>query len=506
MDTVGTLKILIEADAVGLTSQLKRAGSSITNFVGQMNKQEVNWTQILSRTISPAIISGIAATFALAIGSALKFQAAMSNAAMQGSQDFSDNLGNAGDVVLDLSGATGVGMNDMADASALLSHYIDMTSDTFKSFSREVGAFAYAAGLDYKELLLATLPVLKDWGVKSEDMSGGVNDMISATQHGVIPLGELSSVLNKTADGLRGLVSLQDAAFFLEELSKIIPSKDAVSIFESIATAATNALDPMNLLLGGEAWVERTLNAKGIQGVLDGIVSTLGAGGTVAEQLGIKMGIPTTTLKTIVDYKGEIKNIGEEVKKAEAEMTTLDDKTQKVLTPAKKLAIEWNKVLIDMQKIAGPLGDSFISWLTSALSYIDKIFNHPWETLKNTFSSAKGIGTAGLTVGGAGAGAMTGMMTGAAIGSAVPVIGTAIGAIVGGLAGLIAGAYGGNTLAKGISNAVDNSKNQSANNQTYNDYSQNFSLASNVVGANSLQVSNNDYMKTFGILMSQKNK
>ena len=367
MDAIGTMKILIEADAGGLTSQLKRASSNITNFIGTMNKQEVNWTSILSRTISPAIISGIAATFALAIGETLSFQNSMSNAAMTGSQAFSDNLGTAGESVLGLSSATGIGMGKMASASAFLSHYIDANSAVFKSFSEQVGSFAYAAGLDYKNLLMETLPVMKDWGIKAVDMANGVNDIVSASQSGVITMSELPDVLLKMADGFRDTkIPLKDVAFYLEELSNIVPKDDAIKIMEAIGKAAADALDPMNLLLGGPAWVQRTLNAKGIQGVLDGIVKTLGDGGITAQQLGKAMGLPPETIKSIKDYSGEIKNVHINVDKAEQSVSSLAKKTEELMTPSKELGKVWTQFTNDLLKLTAPALTSILQGLDSA--------------------------------------------------------------------------------------------------------------------------------------------
>lgn len=384
-EAIGTLKILVEADTGGLTSQLKRAGTSVTSFIGQLNKQEVNWTSILSRTISPAIISGIAATFALAIGETLSFQNSMSNAAIAGSQAFSDNLGYAGKSVLGLSSQTGIGMDKMASASAFLSHYIDSSSDVFKSFSEQVGAFAFAAGLDYKNLLETTLPTMKDWGVKAGNMAEGINSMVSASQHGVISLDELSGVLGKMATGFRDTgIPLKDVAFYLEELSTIIPKDDAVKIMEAIGTAATNALDPMNLLLGGPAWVERTLKAKGIQGVLDGIVATLGAGGVTAQVLGQKMGIPPETVRSIKDYSAQIRNVSVDVKKAEDGMTDLGKKTVDLMTPSKELAKTWNTFTNDLITIAAPA-------LTSVIKALDSVLKDPMPVVSEIAGLANPI-------------------------------------------------------------------------------------------------------------------
>ena len=407
MDSIGTLKILIEADSAGLTSQLKRATNSITSFVGSMNKQEVNWTSILSRTISPAIISGIAATFALAIGETLSFQNTMSNVAMSGSQAFSDNLGAAGQSVLGLSTDTGVGMQSMASASAFLSHYIDANSSAFKSFTSEVGAFAYDAGIDYRTLLEQTLPTMKDWGIKADNMSSSLNDLVSASQVGVVPLDELSSALDKSADGLRKSgVSMKDVAFYLEELSTIVPKDDAVKMISAIGQAAANSLDPMNLLLGGPAWVERTLKAQGMQGVLNGIVSKLGEGGITAQQLGIAMGLSPETLKSIKDYSSEITNLKPKVDGVEKSMTSLKAKTEELNTPAKELGKVWNNLKNDLVELAtsGPVSkfleqllggiDSSVKGLTGSGPVKASDF---FEAFGKNLFNVLSLGTAGMT-------------------------------------------------------------------------------------------------------------
>ena len=388
MNNIGTLKLLIEADSVGLTSQLKRASNTIVNFVGQMNKQEVNWTSILSRSISPAIIAGIASTFALAIGEALNFQNTMSNVATGSSDAFANNLGDAGKSVLDLSSKTGISMSDMASASSLLSHYIDVNSEAFKSFSEEVGNFAYSAGLNYKDLLTSTLPTMKDWGISAENMSSSINDMVSASQNGVIPLDELSQILGKTADGLRGLISLKDVAYYLEKLSSIIPKDDASKIIEAIGKAAADALDPLNLLLGGPDWVGATLKAKGMQGVLDGIVKVTGQGTIVSQQLAKAMGVSPETAKTISDYKDKIVLLHTEVDKAEKAETTLKEKTEALTTPTKELGKAWNALLVDISKLGGGAGTAVVNWLTNMLKGIDALF-HPLETLKGYFDELK---------------------------------------------------------------------------------------------------------------------
>src|SRR5579872_6427597 len=181
------LEILIEADARGLETQLKRAGDKIVDFVEKMNSQTVNWESIIAGSLNTAIISGIAATFALAIEQTVAFQNSvmnMNNVATPATQSFADSLNQIGGQAYQLAQSSGQGIGDAASAFEAFSKAgLDSAAATYAV--NEASGIAYATNQSFSTVVSELVGLFQNWGVTTTpQVTSALTGLANAAQNG----------------------------------------------------------------------------------------------------------------------------------------------------------------------------------------------------------------------------------------------------------------------------------------------------------------------------------
>lgn len=267
-----TLEILIEADRTGLESQLKRAGESIVRFVGEMNKQEVNWTSILSRTIQPAIITGIASLFAMSIASFLQYQLSMIKAAAGSQRAFEEAEGPITEAVLDISSSTGVAATDVAEATGRM---IQLFGDDLPTAMAAVDAAAKLAvirHMDLKDVIDLLIPIFDNWGITTvPGVTEAITVLDQAARTGKIGFSELAKAAAEGGVILRDKTNLQDVVFGLEAMSKQagMTADGVLEAFSLIVKGVQEPASPLNALLGGLRSIEKSIDKEGVIGAFE---------------------------------------------------------------------------------------------------------------------------------------------------------------------------------------------------------------------------------------------
>ncbi len=387
--TIDTLKILVEADTAGLQSQLKRAGSNIQSFVGSMNKQEVNWTSILSRTISPALIGGIAATFAMAITEALNFQNAMGNAAATSSTEFQKNLGPASQAALKLQATTGQSASKIASAMGYATQALG-SYDAAQQLVADASLYATVSGRDLLDLVKELTPAFANWGIKTAPkVKEAMAQLIEVAAQGKVPLDQLISTLSDSGIALKSVTTFGQTAAAIEALSNQagMTGDTAVSAFNKFAQAALDPMDNLNLLSGGVGKIKNDIEDEGIAKALGNMATHFQKmDDTTAHILGRKAGFDDTTITAIHDSANHFDTMSKDSADILANTKDLSEYLKQFETPMTKLKIAWGTVKTDIQNI---IGTPLLDWLVKVLNGFDDLL-HPVETLRDIMQNFKG--------------------------------------------------------------------------------------------------------------------
>lgn len=367
-----TLEILIEADATGLTTQLNRASDNILGFVNKMNAQEVDWTSILSKTISPAIITGIAATFAEAIISATTFQNSMVTASENSQNAFGQNAGALSDSVLGISDATGQAAGDVAQNLGKLIQLFGNDTPTALAAMQGASQLATITGMSLGDVVNLLIPIFDNWGINTvPGVTSAIDDLFEASKTGKIGFGDLAQAAADSGVALRDKTNIKDTVFQLEQMSNQagMTAQGTLNSFKQITTGLQDPLSNLSILSGGFSKLSSDINAEGIVGAFADVKKVVGdTGSAVGATLGKQMGLTLDSINQIQALApGAFKAVADGAKEAEANEKSLNDEMDQSMTLTKELGILWNVIFNALGKLNLDIG-TFIQKLAGANS------------------------------------------------------------------------------------------------------------------------------------------
>jgi len=352
------LEILIEANASGLTSQLKTAGQNIVSFVDSMNKNEVNWEQILSRSISPAIITGVASMYALAITQALDFQQATEKAGNVSASTLGVSTSQMNANLLSLAETTQSSIGDTNDAFQLFYSLLGNTKDA-DTATASLKTFANGLNISLGDAVKNVGPVLDNWRVNSV---GGVTDALTGMSNalsmgGKIGFADLSTMLEQSGGKMSAIgQKAGDMSIQIEGLTKTTgaSAKSVKDMFTFLVDEQGKDYDTFNVLVGN---VTASLGSKGLIGTVDMVVTHLDGMGTKSIDLKGKMSGMTSDMVenfgTLVP--SSIKKIETEIDTLESKLKTLKDQEEEHETETTKLKNSWDYFTTSLVAVATPL-------------------------------------------------------------------------------------------------------------------------------------------------------
>jgi S-methylmethionine-dependent homocysteine/selenocysteine methylase len=335
-----TLEILIEADRSGLTSQLKRAGSDIQNFIQQMNRQEVNWTSILSKSVTPAMIAAIASTFAIAVTQALQFQSAMQQASLGAATSLTNNSAQMSGAVYAMSNKTGQSATDIAGALGTVEQVFKDTA-TAQAMLNVVSQEAFIRHQNVADVAKELVPLFEQWGITSapaaSDAMAILNDSVKA---GSISFSDLVTGLTDSGAALRKYTDLGKAAASFEVFSTT-PGQDSSSALQAMAGDAKLLEEPLSqasLLMGN---VVRDLKSGDLsQGFID-MINHVKDAGVAANTMYGQLYDPATIDKFSQDTTAALQKMQTEVNALIANHKTLGEQVVENTTDTDKLKISY---------------------------------------------------------------------------------------------------------------------------------------------------------------------
>lgn len=368
MATLDTLQILIEADSRGLETQLKRATSTIQDFVEKMNGEQVNWQKVLAGSLDTAIISGIASSFALAITQTLAFQDSLLNV----SNNTASSLGTTSqqmDALAGLAGQTGAGLSGTASAFNAFNKQFNNAAAA-QQLTAMAGQLALASGISLSELAPVLINLFNEWGVNTlpaaEDALTGLANEASK---GKYTLGELIDVISKGGGALSKYTNITEMATQLQALSEQsgMTKNQVTASFDAIVNDIATK-NPTVIALVGDLG-KKISQKDGLVGAFELLATKIQGMPTLAQSsfasmLGIS-GDAFTGMSTVgVSNFSKVKEAADD---ARIHIKSFDDTIQPLLSDIDRLAQAWSGLMGLLSKSIGmPVIEKLTSFLNSA--------------------------------------------------------------------------------------------------------------------------------------------
>lgn len=246
------LTIMIEADARGIESTLKKTLGIVSGTIGQMNKQEVDWTSIFTRAISPAIISGVASVFALAISQSLAFQQSM-NTTGTAAGESAGQIAQTGQAALNMSANLGQSAGNIANTMLQVSSIFGANTQDTKDVTQAMSELADSGFGSLNDITQSTIVLFKEFGVTTRSQA---IDMLTSLMHAAQGAKEsIPAIAQQFGQFAPALVaagaSVKSFNGLIASFGGIIESAGlpaANAQFTALASSANNVVGPMELL------------------------------------------------------------------------------------------------------------------------------------------------------------------------------------------------------------------------------------------------------------------
>lgn len=247
-----TLLIKIDGDARGIQSVIKGAITTATGAVNQINKEEVDWTSIFSRSVTPAIIGGIASMFAFAIEQSLSFQQAL-NTTGTAAGDSSAQIAQLGQQALGLSTVVPASAQDIANAMTQVGTVFGQNSTATQDLVQQMVELSASGFGPLADIVSSSMELFKQFGATTQDQAVTVlTDLMHAAQGANETIPALTAQFGSFADQLPGIDKTVSSftgliSTFASEVVNL-GSAGAEAIFQSLATSSSSAAGPMEIL------------------------------------------------------------------------------------------------------------------------------------------------------------------------------------------------------------------------------------------------------------------
>lgn len=365
------LKILITGDTSGIANAVKKSVNIVQGGVKQMNSQEVDWTGIFSRSVSPAIISGIASLFAFAISQSMQFQDAMNQTGTAAGFS-SDQIKATSAAALTLSTTLPSSAEDLGAAMAHVGALFKTTSEQQAVVAAMAQLSASGFG-DLNDIVSSSIDLFRKWGVSTSTEAVAV---LTALMHGAeaakesIP--ELAKQFASFDPNLAG-ASLSDFNGILSAFAsevQTIGGQGAQQIFSELAQGASDASAPMALLGGGVEAVRKSLKDNGGLDVIQKVA------GVLSSQFGNNVGLIAKNFGLAADNVDALINSGKQ-------FSTIADNADKIKNNSQDIAGAF-------QQSDSFLRDLLLDWNKLKESFLQSSF---WNSLSKGVAGFAGVFT-----------------------------------------------------------------------------------------------------------------
>lgn len=391
---IDTLQIFVEADARGIETTLKKVLATATGTVNQINKQEVDWTSIFTRSVTPAIISGVASMFAFAIAQSVQFQQAMLTTGTAAGESASQ-IQQTGDAALNLSKTVPASAADIAAAMAQVSAIFGVNTQATKDIVDAMTKLSTAGFGNLNDIVSASMDIFRQWGVTTSDDAVSV---LTSLMHGAegaresIP--QLAAQFGQVSPPLiQAGVQLTEFNGILSSFSseiKNIGAASTLAMFQSIADGASNAASPVAIFGGGVEAIRKSLKDNGgldvIKKLSDVFSTQFGNNvGLIAKNFGMS----ATEVEGLINSGRQFPTISKDASEIAKNAQTIGQAFDQSNGVLNKLSILWNHFKADATNVGSlwlPLGSGFVGVLDTMIGSADKFFKNLTDGIANVIN------------------------------------------------------------------------------------------------------------------------
>lgn len=391
--------IIIELQAVTdlAVSQVKAGINKISSFVTDLQKNKVDWTDLLTGLLDPAAIVGeIGALFTASIASVADFQAAAQGAMADSSSAFADGANGMTGSAISISSKTGTAAGDVMTAlGGLAKSWTDVNMIT--AIATDASELA-AAGLGKaSDIAQSFSDVLKAFGITDVPTAKKAMEVLyTAARNSSLSFSDFTKTMTVNASSMKANnITLQEAANTLSVFSTQsgLTGEQATSAFNQISKAISGTDIESRVIIESFKGVLPALKSGDLLGAIGAVEAGFRNGGIAAQQLGLKAGISGAT---IVQLGTTTVDSFKEIQKQMEILTGLEEKLGEKLnaptTATTELAKEWQKLSTAFLQTFGWVGSVGIGFLKTALEMLT-------ETVQQFGSLEKGIHNVGNSFG-----------------------------------------------------------------------------------------------------------
>lgn len=378
-----TLLIKIDGDARGIQSVIRGAVTTATGAVNQINKQEVDWTSIFTRAVTPAIISGVASMFAYAIDQSLQFQQAMNETGTAAGEN-AGQIAQMGQSALTLSTQVPQSAQDIANAMVQLSAIFSNTADqqSVVAAMSELSASGFGS---LNDIVSASTNIFKQFGVTTADQAVQVlTDLMHAAEGAKETIPALASQFsgfsdelpgaNKTLTSFNGLIST-----FASEVANL-GANGAQQIFAALASSSSSAAGPMEILGQSFGSIQRSLMTDGGLSAIMQASKTLADMGPDAALVATSFGLSATQVSQFQTNATKLSSVADTQKQIATNQQTITDAYNLSDSSLRDLQLDWAKFKAAATEagtaflpVAKIFADIFVNGLTDAEAFFKTV-------------------------------------------------------------------------------------------------------------------------------------
>lgn len=392
---IASLEVAFTADKKGLESALKSASNTMAQFVDRANSNKIDWTKIMTATLSPGtIIAEIGALFSLAVASAAGFQEAMANTGAQSTDAFRGANSAISDAAVGISDATGQSAGDVAQALGIaakgfsdLSIQSEIVNEASMMASRGIGTVTQNT-----EMLV---DALRAWGITTAPAAQQAMDKLAvAAINSGIDFATFARTITDQAPNLKASMDFNTAVSSLYAMSTQagITGTQAVAMFTNIGNAIGAPLSQAGLLLKNIGGIEGAIKAEGVVGAFDKITQYLSSKSTpAAHALGEAMGF--TAMQVDILKNTTLADLAQMDQKF-VDMKNNQETFSQVFKDTDNAISEMHRAwanFVNALATSGP-AKAGVDQLTNSLREMTDIIHNSregWDELKATFESMK---------------------------------------------------------------------------------------------------------------------
>jgi hypothetical protein len=378
MDYVDQLVIAITGDVSGIKGIVSQTVNIIKGGVGDMNKEEVDWTSIFTRAVSPAVVAGIASMFAFAIAQSVNMQQSLATSGASVG-DTTQQVTQLGTASLSMSSQVGSSAGSIASAMTQVGTVFGQNSQATQDIVQTMSQLTDAGFGPLNDIVASSLQLFKDFGVTTgTDAVSMLTDLMHGAQASGESVSSLASQFEQYAPALRaagagvssfnGLIS----AFAGNIQALGLPSAEAQ--FSALASSIDNPAGAFEILGTSVTAVSNAIKNGDVNGLLDTVATRVANLGSVSQLVGQAFGFNSTSISAFIDKSSKLSEVDADVKNVRDNVGTITTAWNNADTAMLEFKKDWNILAADFTS------SGLADWFTQLAKSLGSLLNGTFLT------------------------------------------------------------------------------------------------------------------------------